>query len=228
MITESDLVRFLEEEMKKQRSHDLKAVFGLNISVANMLFARHVQTVNDNPFSSTLMTCPITSTAMNCFREMFMEQVSAVALVDSRDKLCGTLSIADLRHLNKSNLDLLEHASVGVFLEQVHPAGTSNQAEMVHKNAAGCITRALTVQTAVRHMMKQKIHRVWICDEDCRPQVKSCMYAYEEQGVVSLSDVLTLFVPGAASLPIKQSFMERAVDVAKCTIDDLERGVKEM
>lgn len=93
ILSATDFVSFLEEESRKLKARDLKAVFGSNITCANMLFLSRQR---EPPYSPTLITASINIPVMEVFRKLFMEDVSAMPIVDSRDKLCGTISASDL------------------------------------------------------------------------------------------------------------------------------------
>ena len=118
ILSASDLLSFLEEESKKPRSHDLKAVFGLNITDANLLFDRYQHRAAEQTFNPTLVTCSVNMHVMDVFRKLFMEDVTAMPIVDSRDKLCGTISTSDLVGVAKENLEILD-GSLAVFMERV-------------------------------------------------------------------------------------------------------------
>lgn len=98
--------------------------------------------------------------------------VSAVALVNAEGKLTGNFSATDLKGLYDETMpSLLDTAQD--YLEKFSPSSLKPT----------CIRAETTVADAVKTMVEDKVHRLWVIDADFKPV-----------GVVSMTDLNSLFV----------------------------------
>lgn len=104
---------------------------------------------------------------IDAFREMTLNHISAVAVIDNEGRLTGNLTARDVKYLLESPQNLIE-LPLSEFLSKV---------ENRHSNYALCHTTN-TMKHALTLMKGAAVHRVWIVDEHRRPI-----------GVLSISDV---------------------------------------
>lgn len=106
---------------------------------------------------------------------MVLYNISAVPVLDDEQHVVATLSVSDLRGLTSSTLSRLT-SPVFEFLE------SESRVNGVCVDQVRALQGSATVGQAVEMMLENGIHRVWIVDDEER-----------FGGVVSLSDVITLF-----------------------------------
>lgn len=183
------MVRYLYDEMRSDRGKEIKTIWESNIMCANELFDEVVLVIflgnlkvkdghHDSPASHGLLCSTYKSNTLTVFRQLFIYNLQAIALVDDEKRLVGTLSASDLRGLNKETLPLLDGPLV-YFMQKVKPSNIKKI------NEGGIATKEYTVDRAVRQMLLAGIHRVWLVDQNSVPN-----------GCVSMSDVLAMLVPG--------------------------------
>lgn len=97
----------------------------------------------------------------------------------------GTLSPSDLRGLSKESMTTLFDGPLINYMQFVKGPNPSP------RNKVGMVGKNFVVQKAIKMMLKNSIHRIWIVDDDAVPV-----------GCCSLSDCLSMLVPG--NLKVKQ------------------------
>ncbi|KAJ3190932.1 hypothetical protein HK101_008243 [Irineochytrium annulatum] len=119
--------------------------------------------------------------ALAAMRTMYMNRVSAVAVINERGCLVANLSASDLRGVvaDRQSLAALT-LPVFDFLEK-HSHRQGDQIAADQLRVAGMLDPLGKVATAA---LASRVHRIWIVDAEDRPR-----------GVVSFSDMLAFFVP---------------------------------
>ncbi|KAJ3120407.1 hypothetical protein HK098_004636 [Nowakowskiella sp. JEL0407] len=118
-------------------------------------------------------------TAIAALRTLYVNQVTAVAVVDKHGSLVANLSASDLRGMKKATLESLT-LNVFEFLE-TYAKRTSTQ---IKADQLKTVTEDSTFYDALAMITNSYIHRVWITSDDDKPV-----------GVVTLTDILGFFVP---------------------------------
>jgi len=115
-----------------------------------------------------LVTVERKTTTLGAFREMLINDVSAVPVVDSKGQLVGSLSSTDIRGMTHSNVkDLLLPVE-----------------EFIKSRCGGEIPEPIvcspedTLETVIKALVNKKVHRVWVTKET------------KPVGVISMSDVI--------------------------------------
>jgi len=104
------------------------------------------------------------------FRRIYLEQVGAIAIVDSNDVLIGTLSASDIRGISESDLNQLlfpvsEYlVKRGVYQPSVYLSSTA------------------TLEQTLKALLDSKVHRIWMCDKDRKLNT-----------VITMSDIIRLY-----------------------------------
>jgi CBS domain-containing protein len=112
--------------------------------------------------------------AVDCFRKLKDENISALALIQD-GALVGTLSATDVLRIRRENIDLL--------LQPVQ--------RLLHSEEAWPVTLlpSATLHDAAKELLEQRLHRVWLVSEDGGAPV----------GLLSMTDIcgviLELFPP---------------------------------
>jgi len=120
----------------------------------------------------TVVSSPDTDTAVEAFRKAAQNEVSAVAITDSKNgRLVANLSGTDLRGLDVAHIRAVEKP-VTKFLADLHPL--SLNPIVVHKGD--------TLKYALFKLLSLKVHRVWVID-----------VAHIPIAVITLGDVLAKF-----------------------------------
>eukprot|EP00842_Homolaphlyctis_polyrhiza_P003015 jgi/Hompol1/3714/HPOL_006696-RA len=114
-------------------------------------------------------------------RRLYFHRVSALAVTDAEGHLEGTLSASDLRGITHESLPMLASPIIEFLERQQRPKKSvrSDQIRSVDSNTP--------MIKAAAEMLDSHVHRLWITDED--DMLK---------GVVSMTDVLTMFVSPAS------------------------------
>jgi len=108
------------------------------------------------------------NSAVEGFRKIYRQGVTAIAIVDDNDKLVGTLSSSDVRGLKLDQLpNVLE--PVLEFLRKQYP----------HPRISVTVTAQAGLKEVMEKFLAGKVHRVWVIDSTNRPI-----------GVVTMTDVL--------------------------------------
>ncbi|KAI8820701.1 uncharacterized protein EV422DRAFT_529803 [Fimicolochytrium jonesii] len=190
MITQTDVLAFLEDcvdlsQDARQRIEQLP-VKEINELVTRRLEHQQEQaqskatsTAERRTGKSRVVTVLDTATALQAFRDLYIGGVSAVAVVDKEGGLAANLSASDLRGLSSSNLEgLLD--PVFTFLE----IDTRRRSDQVKADQLKFVEPDAPLSKAIAIIRDAHIHRVWIADEGDKPV-----------GVVTVSDILSVFVP---------------------------------
>jgi len=130
------------------------------------------------------VTVKITQTALDAFRLIKTHKVSAVAVIGTEGLPVGTVSVKDARVMftNPQALQLMTQP-LKDLLKEIHKSTMAIIPDLL------CVTPEDTVSDVVNKLVKNGVHRVWIVDK---------MHLV---GVVSLRDVISLFVTPPPSEP---------------------------
>lgn len=126
----------------------------------------------------SLSSITIHDQALTAFKKIHQDGVSAVAVVNDDGSLVGEVSAADLRGLNRDRLGDLRKPVIA-FL-------TSCKGDLI--KPLTCHGK-FTLSQVMSGIIHSKTHRAWVVDEDDIPI-----------GVITLSDILTMFRPDVLSL----------------------------
>lgn len=120
--------------------------------------------------------------ALDGFRKIRDNGISAVAVVDSEGKLAGCLSLSDLRIVG-SDFSCLRrvYLSVDEFLQNKDHSNTSHPSEKKRPEVLS-VTNDSTVTQVADLFFKFGVHRVFVVDNDKKPI-----------GVISLGNYLKIF-----------------------------------
>ncbi|KAI8929654.1 hypothetical protein BC831DRAFT_258032 [Entophlyctis helioformis] len=199
LLTQTDLVRYLFDALATIRMADVDPAF------LNRLWSTTVTDVDEVAKSRArpedvdanqvvgpsgilsrkrVVTVTDSVSALAAFRTLYLHRVSAVAVVAADSgALVSNLSASDLRGVTHSNLETLIEP-VFAYLET-----EKRQKGQLKSDQLRTVDMDSTLDMAVARMLEAHIHRVWIVDVDERPQ-----------GVVTLTDVLSLFVPASGAV----------------------------
>jgi len=108
--------------------------------------------------------------AIHAFHHMWINKVSAVAVVDKFGVLLANLSVTDLRGLSQENFSSLL-LPVLQFVKKFAPSN----------NTPFAVIDSSTFESVVLKFASTKVHRLWVVDEHAKPK-----------GVISLTDIITL------------------------------------
>ncbi|KAJ3108948.1 hypothetical protein HDU97_009681 [Phlyctochytrium planicorne] len=129
-----------------------------------------------------VVTVPVTFTAIAAFRLMYLHRVSAVAVIEpSSGGLVANLSASDLRGITA------DRESLGALLLPVFTfleTRTHRNPDQIKADQLRVVTPRDTLSTAVKEMVDNKIHRVWVQGSQDRPV-----------GVLTLTDAISSFLP---------------------------------
>ncbi|KAJ3300628.1 hypothetical protein HK104_009285 [Borealophlyctis nickersoniae] len=165
LISQIDLLRFLFN--RNESFQDL-----LNISAQDVMNRALKQRVPENaPAGARTLTITIHNTAIVGFKKMRAHNVTSVGIVDHEDHLISSLSAANLRGLNKERL-----------AEVVKPVLVFLRNSMGEVPPPHICTPKFTLAQVIAHLLRERLHRVFVVDEDQVPL-----------GVISLSDVISMF-----------------------------------
>jgi len=138
------------------------------ITLNYQLFAPHFETsIQDSGvLTYDIHTVPTTKIAIDCFRDIAFNHISAVGVINEDGILVDNLSARDIRLIMDDPQDTIQ-LPIGIFLEK--------------KQVSGFVT--CKADQSMRHacnlMMESLTHRVWLVDDNGLPV-----------GVLSLSDVV--------------------------------------
>ncbi|GBC02461.1 hypothetical protein RclHR1_04640004 [Rhizophagus clarus] len=164
-ISQTDIVRFLF-----QHNHQLGKILD---TYASEVSNRTIRLIGRNSLLGQPSSITIHDQALTAFKKIHQDGVSAVAVVGDDGTLVGEVSAADLRGLNRERLSDLTKPVI-MFL----------------KSSKGDLTKPLTchgkftLSQVMAGIIRSKAHRVWVVDEDDVPI-----------GVITLSDILSMFLP---------------------------------
>ncbi|KAJ3071574.1 hypothetical protein HK102_006406, partial [Quaeritorhiza haematococci] len=148
---------------------------------------------------------PPTLPALAAFRVMFYHHVRAVAVVDEGGKFLGSISEADLTGIERFNiyavlkpvLEFVETIEYG-FTEKGAATGATEagmgmkegKPSRLHEEEMRkeMVRESASLEEVLEKMVRRRLHRVWVVDSD---------EARKLIGVVTLSDLVAYFAPGA-------------------------------
>jgi len=169
VITQSQLVQILEKNL-------------------DIIGAKKYKPVNmTRQYLEEVFTVSEDMIAMDAFKMMAEKNVSGLAVVNAEGKLTGTLSIRDLKAMSADGrLFWRLYQSIKNFLSKVRAETTSE----VRPRHLVTVMETDALETAIKLLAENKVHRVWIVDNQQKPL-----------GVLSLKDVLLEIIeqnpPGA-------------------------------
>jgi CBS domain-containing protein len=169
-LSQSDVVQFLHAN-----NHMLGEILDAPASdVANRglrLQANGRYELLERPSSIT-----IHDRALDAFRKIHRDRVNAVAVINDDGCLVGEVSAADMRGLNRDRVDDLMRPIVA-FL---------NTSLGGMPEPLTCRSK-FTLSQVMAGITRSKTHRVWLVDDDEVPI-----------GVITLTDILSMFLPDAS------------------------------
>ncbi|KAJ3299626.1 hypothetical protein HK104_008219 [Borealophlyctis nickersoniae] len=190
LTTLTDVARFLVDRLKSGTGIPEEKVIWSTIAGA---VDRHIGERGHR--ERKVVTVPDTATALEGFRVLHANDVTAVAVVDADGRIAANLSASDMRGMTDTSLESLTEP-VYNFLE----TGTKRKPDQLKSDQLRVVEPTTPLITAVEkarspHMLEAHIHRVWITGE-----------TDEAIGVVTVTDALSMFVPQSAqSLPESQT-----------------------
>ncbi|KAJ3037640.1 hypothetical protein HDV00_001445 [Rhizophlyctis rosea] len=174
ICTQTDAVRYLLSRLDKGESGKMEdGVWGMSCG--------KVSDVAGRGKGKAIITVPDTSSALEAFRIMHNNQVTAIAIVNAEGQIEANISGSDLRGITSCSLEPLLD-KMWDFLE----TGTKRKADQLKPDQLRAVPPETTLEAAVRMMLEARIHRVWIVDDSEQPI-----------GVVTLPDALTMFLAPA-------------------------------
>jgi CBS domain-containing protein len=120
-------------------------------------------------FWQDVLTVRETDTAMNAFKKMSRNNVSALAIVDEEGVLTGTISEKDLRGVGASGEDFSRLFEDVKSYKQFTKQRFNRLAPTAHWSIAPTpikgryVTEEQTFEDVIRKMRDGNIHRVWVC-----------------------------------------------------------------
>jgi CBS domain-containing protein len=152
LISQSDVVRYLGQHKDQLPFHLLNSPVGQ----LNLLHESVVHVRDD-------------TTAIQAYFRLLRHGVSAIAILDNRQRLVGTLSASDLRGINDETLNTLT-LPVREFLDKVQRKAPASPVRCSPDEK---------LDTVIDRLIQSRVHRLWITDENQKPV-----------GVVALTDVI--------------------------------------
>jgi len=157
LVSQADVVRFLKAHL-----HALPQTL-LSICASDVAAAQPVAVRS-------------TVRALDALLVMHSRHVSACAITDDSGRLQGTVSAADLRGLNSSNIHSINYP-VAFFQHTL--AGHVHEASMCSADD--------TLQVIIERVAQEHHHGMWVIDHFMRPV-----------GVITLTDIIKVFSPLAS------------------------------
>jgi len=125
--------------------------------------------VSPERISNKLVAMSAKNSAVEGFRKIYRQGVTAIAIVDDNDELIGTLSSSDIRGIKMENLSsVLE--PVMEFLAKKFPQSRPLVTVTAHAN----------LKEVMEKLIMGRVHRVWVVDMNSRRPI----------GVVTMTTVL--------------------------------------
>jgi len=112
----------------------------------------------DNRIVNKIVSMSYMNTALEGFRKIYRQGVSAVAILDDEDRLVGTLSSSDVRGLKIDQLNNVLEPVVS-YLQKKY--GQTRQNIVVNPNEG--------IKQVMEKIILGKVHRVWVVDPAGRP-----------------------------------------------------------
>jgi len=110
--------------------------------------------------------------ALEGFRRMYRQGVTAVAVVDDNGAIVGNLSSSDSRDLDLDNINICVYEQVLSYLKKCNRI----------RPIVSCFPNA-HLETVLQQLIEGQVHRVWVVDDK-----------YVPVGLITMTDVLRLFV----------------------------------
>ncbi|CAH1761579.1 8234_t:CDS:2 [Entrophospora sp. SA101] len=180
-VSQTDVIRFLfNNNHKLGEILDLPACKAANQTIKLLLSSS--TTTSKNQKQELLLSRPSSITihdrALTAFKKIYQDGVSAVAVVNDDGSLVAEVSAADLRGLNRDRLNDLKKPVI-MFLK-------SSKGALIKPLTCH---RKFTLSQVMAGITLNKTHRAWFVDEDDIPI-----------GVITLSDILSMFLPGVSDV----------------------------
>ncbi|KAI8612104.1 hypothetical protein BC830DRAFT_1083585 [Chytriomyces sp. MP71] len=196
MVTQSDVINFLFTQADSIFPVASSILFATPVGVVEALAdeglrAQRNMEADPNQLSTStvgdrskrVITVPDSFSALQAFRVMYMHRASAVGVVSARGKLVANLSASDLRGIT-ADLEALESLFLPVL--EFLATRTRHGPGEVKADQLKTVERDSSLLEAVRCVIVNKIHRVWIEDGKEKPV-----------GVLTLGDMIAFFVPAS-------------------------------
>ncbi|KAJ3271444.1 hypothetical protein HDV01_006650 [Terramyces sp. JEL0728] len=119
--------------------------------------------------------------ALAAFNIMHLDNVHALPVINSDDKIIGTINVKDLRGITMENIDKMALTAME-FLEIEDPIDAAYNKHTLDITNASC-----TVNHAIQIMLQDRIHHVWTISQNS-----------DIRGCVTLTDILYLFTKKVA------------------------------
>jgi len=157
MLSQVDVILFLLDKYGQLPAASRKSLDELGLVLQHRLLNK-------------IVAMSVKNSAVEGFRKIYRQGVSAIAILSDDDKLVGTLSASDVRGLTPDNVNLVLQP-VLEFLSKKYP----------NPRPPVTLSRNDTLKEVMEKIIMGKVHRVWIVDANNRPI-----------GVVTLSDVIRI------------------------------------
>ncbi|KAJ3394643.1 hypothetical protein HDU80_010472 [Chytriomyces hyalinus] len=197
MVTQMDLLRFVNAHADAIAPFALARLY--SIDVADMLgYARRQGRIDQDPKDirsdgvTVLNSMHVNEngvvvvgshvTALQAFRVMYVHRVSALAIVSRRGEIVANLSASDLRGIT-GDMESLQSFLLPVF-EFLETRSGKRGFGSLKADQLKCVDREHAFGQAVKTVLEEGIHRVWVQDSAEIPV-----------GVLTVGDMLSLFVP---------------------------------
>ncbi|TPX58939.1 hypothetical protein CcCBS67573_g09120 [Chytriomyces confervae] len=197
MVTQMDLLRFVNAHADAIAPFALARLY--SIGVADVLgYARRQGRTDQDPKDirsdgvTVLNSMHVNEhgvvvvgshvTALQAFRVMYVHRVSAVAIVSRHGEIVANLSASDLRGVT-GDLESLQSFLLPVF-EFLETRSGKRGLGSLKADQLKCVDREHAFGQAVKTVLEEGIHRVWVQDSAEIPA-----------GVLTVGDMPSLFVP---------------------------------
>lgn len=185
ILSQSDVVRFLASHAEQEGGLPKPLVKILDLNM------KELGLVRQDP-EKQIVSISMNSSTITAFRTMAEQGVTCLPILDNRGKLCGTLSSSDMIGMSKDKLGSLK-LTVQEFLQVAHL--TQSQVTVLP---------TATLGQALSLLSERDVHRAWIVENEDSLRVV---------GVISLSDIISYFVPEQTSPAQHSRFFWSARDV---------------
>jgi len=153
---------------------------------------------------------PQTSTAIEAFRTMIANKVSAVPIVDPNDHIVGVVSVRDIRTLVGQKYNTNLNQPLLKFIEEIRKDNAAPPRAIV-----GSLTDK--VRDVITRIHSNRIHRIFLLDVNDRVS-----------GVVSIVDILKFIIENETEMKINKQ-TEREKEVEKMHKEaERKKGKKEL
>jgi len=185
ILSQSDVVRFFSSHAEQEGGLPKHLVKILDLNM------KELGLVRPDP-EKQIVSISMNSSTIAAFRMMAEQGVTCLPILDNRGKLCGTLSSSDMIGMSKDKLGSLK-LTVQEFLQVAHL--TQSQVTVLPTSTLG---------NALSLVSERDVHRAWIVENEESLRVV---------GVISLSDIISYFVPEQTSPAQHSRFFWSARDV---------------